>query len=215
MPERWGVRQAGPTRLTGLRMVLLVIVAGGLTFSYTFVAALVPSAVPQAVFVRFVVWTVLVLAGYATYRLAVRHRSLRPLWEPGGSRPAAIVAGAVTATMVMLAIALPPAPQTRLDILRITVVGVIGEEVLFRGLLWEFVDDTHRRRPHMLWMTTVLFAINHVQYDGFHLTQSLVGQLGYTAVAGLILGVVRWRTGTLVWPILLHATGNSLLKLLA
>jgi len=64
-------------------------------------------------------------------------------------------------------------------------------------------------------VTSVLFAVAHVQYNGFRATTVLAGQLGYTVLAGLFLGWVRDRTDRLLPGALLHALGNATLKLAA
>jgi membrane protease YdiL (CAAX protease family) len=201
------------------RASLLVVVGLVLTFSYTFVALLVPDTTPRALLVRTGVWTAAALAGYAAYR-AARRRSLRPLWRLGQPAPPRIAALTAAVALVGVAICVPPYDRSHLDLIRIAVIGVAGEEALFRGLLWDITDDLvptdteHARVGFTLGVTTALFALNHLQYAGFSLDLGLAAQLGYTAVAGLVLGLLRLRTGGLVWPILAHGAGNAVLQLL-
>lgn len=112
---------------------------------------------------------------------------------------------------------MPPAGRDGVDLVRITIIGVIGEEALFRGLIWDLVQSLahcRQRSPDLvtLAVTSVLFAVSHAQYGGFRLTPVLAGQLAYTLVAGVVLGWARGRTGSLAPCVPLHATGNAVLK---
>lgn len=82
----------------------------------------------------------------------------------------------------------------------IVVVGPIGEEVLFRG----FIFRSWLRKPNDTWpaiiVTGALFALLHVQYDWF-----VIGQV---FAFGLLLGWMRWATGSTILTILLHALIN-------
>jgi membrane protease YdiL (CAAX protease family) len=189
-----------------------------LTFSYTAVAALVPASLPGVLLVRTAVWTVVVVAAHAG-------------WARRGGRPATaawafplawgwLLLAVVAVVAVVLAVVLPPAGRSHADLVRITVIGVVGEEVLFRGLLWDVAQRVGQRvgrwpDPATLTLTTVLFALSHLQYNGFRLTLGLAGQVGYALVAGVVLGWARGQTGSVLPSILLHATGNAGLKLAA
>ena len=85
--------------------------------------------------------------------------------------------------------------------LAVVVVAPIGEEVLFRGFLFQ----GWRRSPDDVWIavvgTAILWAAIHVQYNIF-----VVGEI---FLIGLALGWVRWRTGSAISTILLHAFLNS------
>jgi hypothetical protein len=95
------------------------------TFRYTGVGALVPAGVP--LFAVTVIWAALGVAGYAAC-LHRTGRSLASAWAlPAGRWPAllAVVAlAAVTAANVW-----PPAHRSHIDLVRITIIGVVGEEV--------------------------------------------------------------------------------------
>jgi membrane protease YdiL (CAAX protease family) len=201
-----------------VRGAFTLAVSLALTFSYAGVDALVPAGVPQRPFAVAVTWAALGVAGY----LACAARTGRPpraAWAlPGGRWPvllAAVALAAVTAAAVW-----PPAHRSHLDMVRITIVGVIGEEVIFRGLAWDAVQAAAGRAgrwpdARTLALTSVLFAVAHLQYDGFRLTWALGGQIGYALAAGVALGWARGKTGSLVPPILLHSAGNAILKLAA
>jgi uncharacterized protein len=84
--------------------------------------------------------------------------------------------------------------------LAVAVVTPFGEETLFRGFLFRGL----LRRPRDAWptiiVTALLFALIHVQYDWF-----VIGQV---FVAGLLLGWMRWATGSTVLTMLLHGLIN-------
>ena len=192
------------------------IIILALTFSYTLVGALVPADVSQRLFVVTAIWAALGLAGHAAL-VRCTGRSLAAAWAlPTAGWSALLTAVAVAA--VTASIMWPPAHQSHIDLVRITIVGVVGEEVLFRGLVWDVTQTAAARGGRWpdfaaLALTTVLFAVAHLQYDGFRLTAALAGQVGYALVAGVALGWARGKTGSLMPSILLHATGNAVLKL--
>jgi uncharacterized protein len=84
--------------------------------------------------------------------------------------------------------------------LAVVVVTPIGEETLFRGFLFR----GWHRTPYDAWPTiagtALLFALIHVQYDWFVIAQVFV--------AGLLLGWMRWATGSTLLTMLLHALIN-------
>lgn len=75
-----------------------------------------------------------------------------------------------------------------------------GEEVLFRGFLFR----GWLREPRDAWpvivLTALLFAMLHVQYDTFVMAQIFL--------FGLLLGFMRWASGSTLLTILLHALIN-------
>jgi hypothetical protein len=82
----------------------------------------------------------------------------------------------------------------------VVIVTPIGEETLFRG--WLF--SGWLREPTDTWpviiVTAALFAILHVQYDWF-----VIGQV---FVFGLLVGWMRWATGSAIVTMLMHAVIN-------
>lgn len=82
----------------------------------------------------------------------------------------------------------------------VVVAAPAGEEILFRGFLFR----GWLRKPGDAWgvivITALLFALLHVQYDWFVMSQVFV--------FGLLLGFMRWATGSTVLTMLLHGLIN-------
>ena len=82
----------------------------------------------------------------------------------------------------------------------VAAVTPIGEEILFRGFLYR----GWLQKPGDAWpvivATALLWAIIHVQYDWY-----VTGQI---FAFGLLLGWIRWCTGSTILTILLHAVIN-------
>ena len=84
--------------------------------------------------------------------------------------------------------------------LGIVAIGPIGEELLFRGFLFR----GWLREPREVWIviaiTAALWALMHVQYDWY-----VIGQV---FVSGLLLGWLRWASGSTLLTIALHSLIN-------
>ena len=85
--------------------------------------------------------------------------------------------------------------------LAVVLVTPIGEEILFRGFLFR----GWLRSPRDVWPvivgTSLLWALIHVQYDWY-----VIGQV---FAFGLLLGWMRWASGSTLLTILLHALINT------
>lgn len=87
-------------------------------------------------------------------------------------------------------------PLSGRDALVLAVFSGVAEELLFRGALW----------PHLgMWGTTLLFGLVHVIPR-----KALWGYPLFAAVAGLMLGILRDASGSVLPPILAHVTVNAL-----
>jgi hypothetical protein len=82
----------------------------------------------------------------------------------------------------------------------VVVLTPIGEETLFRGFLYRGWLQTPRDTWPVIIATALLWAIIHVQYDWY-----VTGQI---FAFGLLLGWIRWCTGSTLLTILLHALIN-------
>jgi membrane protease YdiL (CAAX protease family) len=90
--------------------------------------------------------------------------------------------------------------QVLLLVMAVVVLTPIGEEIMFRGFLFR----GWLRGPRDVWpvivVTSLLWALIHVQYDWY-----VTGQI---FAFGLMLGWIRWATGSTVLTILLHGLIN-------
>jgi uncharacterized protein len=80
------------------------------------------------------------------------------------------------------------------------IVAPAGEEILFRGFLFQgFVRSDRAAWPAIV-VISLLWAALHIQYDWAGMLQIFV--------IGLFLGWIRWRSGSLLLPFVLHALFN-------
>lgn len=85
--------------------------------------------------------------------------------------------------------------------LAVVVATPIGEEILFRGFLFRGWLRSPRDVWPVIMVTSLLWAIIHLQYDWY-----VIGQV---FAFGLLLGWIRWASGSTILTILLHAMINS------
>lgn len=87
----------------------------------------------------------------------------------------------------------------------------IVEEVIFRGWVFEISDRTwshiHKLIPIIL--SAALFGLHHLQYYDFRLGKFALFQVVYTTLLGLVLGHLRWKTGSIYVGIILHVGMNA------
>ncbi len=88
-------------------------------------------------------------------------------------------------------------PLTIRQALALAAVSSVGEEILFRGVIWALVD-------HPLWTTTCLFALVHV----LPRRELWIYPL-FALLAGLLLGLLRDGSASVVSPILAHFVVNA------
>ncbi len=136
---------------------------------------------------------------------------------PGIERAWYVIIGAVLALMVAASIYLNPG-QAGIALHFVVVVPAF-EEMLFRGYVWatlaEAVPDW--RSGLVAWLgSTLLFCLWHLGYAdtlarnpmGADLLTVLAWKLAIGAALGLATGFLRWRTGRIVGPFVLHAFWN-------
>ncbi|MGH6666015.1 MAG: lysostaphin resistance A-like protein [Pseudolabrys sp.] len=85
--------------------------------------------------------------------------------------------------------------------LAIVVATPIGEEIVFRGFLFRGWLKSPRDVWPVIVATSLLWAVIHLQYDWY-----VIGQI---FAFGLLLGWMRWATGSTLLTILLHALINT------
>jgi len=79
-------------------------------------------------------------------------------------------------------------------------VAPAGEEVLFRGFLFRGFVHSDRSAWIGIIVISIMWAALHVQYDWTGIVQIFF--------AGLLLGFIRWRSGSTVLTFILHALFN-------
>ena len=89
-----------------------------------------------------------------------------------------------------------------LPLLIAVVVGApLAEEIMFRGFLFRGWAQTHREVVPAIVVISALWAVMHTQYDWFG--------IGQIFVIGLVLGWIRWTSGSTLLVILLHGMVNA------
>lgn len=107
----------------------------------------------------------------------------------------------------------PPVPDFMLEIVRtavypallwlaVAVAAPIVEEILFRGYLYQGLRRSRLRAPGAILVSSLLFALPHLQYDLFDISSVLA--------LGLVFGLARWHSGSTYLPIGLHILSNGL-----
>jgi membrane protease YdiL (CAAX protease family) len=86
-------------------------------------------------------------------------------------------------------------------LIAVVILTPIGEEVLFRGFLFRGWLRAPRDAWPVIVATSLLCAIIHLQYDWYVIAQIFV--------FGLLLGWLRWASGSTILTILLHALINA------
>jgi membrane protease YdiL (CAAX protease family) len=80
------------------------------------------------------------------------------------------------------------------------IVAPAGEEIMFRGFLFRGFVRSERSAWPAIVIISILWAALHLQYDWTGMLQIFV--------IGLLLGWVRWRSGSTLLTFLLHALFN-------
>ncbi len=86
--------------------------------------------------------------------------------------------------------------------LAMVVAAPLAEEVFFRGFLFEGICHTRLGVSGAVLLTSLAWALVHVQYDSY--------EISTVFVLGLILAVARLRTNSLYTTIAMHALVNFL-----
>jgi membrane protease YdiL (CAAX protease family) len=82
----------------------------------------------------------------------------------------------------------------------VAIAGPVTEEMIFRGFLYRGWADTRFGVIPAILVISALFALLHVQYDWL--------DIFFVFCDGLLLGWVRWRSGSTLLAILLHVVIN-------
>ncbi|WP_434353709.1 CPBP family intramembrane glutamic endopeptidase [Psychrobacter sp. HD31] len=91
-------------------------------------------------------------------------------------------------------------------VLSLVIIVPIYEELIFRGVLWKATAEQFVNQKKGAIFASVLmaliFALVHVQYDFFEMASIFI--------LALILGYARYRSGSVLLPILMHVFNNGL-----
>jgi membrane protease YdiL (CAAX protease family) len=82
----------------------------------------------------------------------------------------------------------------------VVIVAPLGEEIAFRGFLFRGLSASFLGAAGTIVVTSAAWAVMHIQYDLFILAQILL--------IGLLLGWLRWASGSTVLSIGLHMLAN-------
>jgi membrane protease YdiL (CAAX protease family) len=82
----------------------------------------------------------------------------------------------------------------------VVLAAPLFEEVFFRGFLFRGFEASFLKTTGTVILTAILWAMLHVQYNAYG--------IAFIAGAGILLGVARARTGSLLVPLALHAGMN-------
>lgn len=98
------------------------------------------------------------------------------------------------------------------DIIAFMLTGLLAEEFLFRGAIYDLVFNVSAHKVGAklaIGYSALFFGLSHFQYHHFAFTQAALTQVMYTIVLGVLLGMIRNRSGS-IWPcVLVHMVGNS------
>jgi membrane protease YdiL (CAAX protease family) len=83
----------------------------------------------------------------------------------------------------------------------LVVAAPVGEEIVFRGFLYRGWAQTARSVLPAIVVISVFWAVIHTQYDWFGVFQIFL--------IGMLLGWIRWRSGSTLLTIGLHALINA------
>jgi membrane protease YdiL (CAAX protease family) len=84
--------------------------------------------------------------------------------------------------------------------LTFVIAAPVAEEIIFRGFLFRGWIRSERSALPGILVISALFAVIHVQYDWFGILQVFF--------IGLLLAIVRWRSGSTLLTILMHVLAN-------
>lgn len=84
-------------------------------------------------------------------------------------------------------------------IIAVAIIAPIGEELLFRGFLQQFLEQNWKDITRAILITSLLFSIIHMNPYWFI----------QIYVLGVMLGFLSWKTNSIFPPLILHALNNG------
>lgn len=84
-------------------------------------------------------------------------------------------------------------------IIAVAIIAPIGEELLFRGFLQQFLEQNWKDITRAILITSLFFSIIHMNPYWFI----------QIYVLGVMLGFLSWKTNSIFPPLILHALNNG------
>ena len=84
-------------------------------------------------------------------------------------------------------------------IIAVAIIAPIGEELLFRGFLQQFLEQHWKDITRAILITSLFFSIIHMNPYWFI----------QIYILGVMLGFLSWKTGSIFPPLILHALNNG------
>jgi membrane protease YdiL (CAAX protease family) len=97
-------------------------------------------------------------------------------------------------------------PSPGLGLLGAAVAWPVAEEWLFRGVLWRELGGGDPRRR---WGCVLALVVTSIAFGLWHLPHS-PSPIWIHAAFGALMGLLRWRTGSVLPPTIVHGAGNAL-----
>jgi membrane protease YdiL (CAAX protease family) len=85
-------------------------------------------------------------------------------------------------------------------VIQFLILGALGEELLFRGAVFEMAERSFRNSPFApVLISAVLFSVHPLEFHGYELTDAALFQMAFTLPMGLVFGRIRQLTQS-IWP---------------
>lgn len=156
------------------------------------------------------------------YLISGPDRSYQPPARDTNWRMIAIVAAFwfVPQVLMVYVVHVPvPMLRTAPDFVAFLLTGLLAEELLFRGAIFQLAQRALPRTlvtvgaELPLWpivVSALCFSLAHLQYYGFAITGASVAQVSYTMIMGLMWGTLRPLSSSM-WPAVgVHVVTNLL-----
>ena len=82
----------------------------------------------------------------------------------------------------------------------LVVAAPLAEEIVFRGFMFRGLAASRVGMAGAILIPSAIWAVMHVQYETFYIVQIFM--------LGIVFGWLRWRSGSTLLTILLHALVN-------
>jgi membrane protease YdiL (CAAX protease family) len=120
----------------------------------------------------------------------------------------------MTAYFVLVKEVWVPSLKDWIDWIAFMITGLIAEEMLFRGILFDLSSRVFGSQKLLnlslpVLISSLLFGLQHLSYHGFRFNSASLTQVIYTIVMGIVFANLRESTGRLWLAVLLHMMTNS------